>query len=35
MIANGAKVKINKSLLLLDEIIKTTTPIKKEAMTFL
>jgi hypothetical protein len=32
--ANGAKVKINKSLLLFEEIMKIITPIKKEAIIF-
>ena len=35
IIAKGAKVKTNKSLLLFEEIRKITTPIKKEAMIFL
>lgn len=33
--ANGAKVKTNKSLLLLEDIMKIITPIKKEAIIFL
>ena len=35
IIANGANVKSNKSLLLLEEIIKIMIPIKKEAIIFL
>jgi thioredoxin-related protein len=35
IIAIGAKVKTNKSLLLFDEIKKIITPIKKEAIIFL
>jgi len=35
IIDNGAMVKINKSLLLFDEIAKITIAIKKETITFL
>ena len=35
IIDNGAMVKINKSLLLFDEIEKITIAIKKETITFL
>jgi hypothetical protein len=35
MIANGAKVNSNKSLLLFEEIKKITIPIKNEAIIFL
>ena len=35
IIDNGAIVKINKSLLLFDEIAKITMAIKKETITFL
>ena len=35
IIDNGAMVKINRSLLLFDEIAKITIAIKKETITFL